>query len=602
MKKLLSVAVLFILCFFSFNFFISAQEIKDSELSELLDAYEENFLSEQIDSMNIKAQINSDASVSVTEEINYDFGSEDRHGIFRTIPLGFVPRIEPGHITINVTGVVDEVGNKYLYEITSKNPINIKVGDPNNTVTGKHTYKISYDLKRSIGYFDNYDEWYWNLTGNDWPVQIDKVTAIIILPKEVKFEDLKLKDYCGYEGENKSCGKFSQIDGKTISYVMNSNSILNSYDDFNSEEGVTIAIGFPKNIVQQPTKMDYLLYWIIQYWFYPVPFLLVILALRKRLAYYWRRRSFYKKNTMVAEYDAGEFSPMETAGIVYGDINGKDLSAAIINLAIKGYLIIKKVDNESLFEKTKKDTSSLEKNEKILLENIESKKESDLSNSFYTTADEIISNELESLNTRKYINYSILKNVKMGKANQSRIFYGCLPLLLAIFPGIIIWILLSNSLGFIFSGFLILSGVLNLIIKPRFNRLTNKGFESERKLLGLREYIDIAEDERIKFHNAPDKNPKTFEKLLPYAIVFGLEKKWAKQFENIYITPPSWYQDSNMATFSVMAFSSGMHGFSKSAGRAMTSKPHSSSGSSSGGSSGGGSSGGGGGGGGGGSW
>ena len=577
MKKILSVLVLSLLFLPSYNFFIHAQEDPSSTTTE------------QIDSMNVKAQINSDASVLVNEEINYDFGDQEKHGIFRIIPLGFVGKGEPGHITISVTGVTDESGNNYPYQITSKNPINIKVGDPDNTITGKHTYNISYVLKKSIGYFDNYDEWYWNLTGNNWEIPIENVSAVVILPADINKNDIKLKEYCGTNGEKKSCGVLSVIDGKNIAYNINAGTILNP------GEGVTIAVGFPKNIVKSPTKLDFVLNWIMQYWFFPIPFGLIFLAFRKRITYFFHRRAFYKKNTMMAEYDAGEFSPMETAGIIYGTIEGKDLSATIINLAIGGYLIIEKVDDESLFKKTDKDIAGLGVNEKKILEGIDGKKESDLNESFYPTANEVIVNELESLNARKYLDKSFLG----GKANGRGIWI-ILPLFLALNPGAFVWVLLGYSWGFIFSMFCILVAVVNIIFRPRPNRLTDKGFEAERKLLGLKEYIAMAEEDRIKFHDAPEKNPATFEKLLPYAMVFGLEKEWAKKFENIYTTPPSWYHDSHMTAFSVMAFSTGMHDFSKSTGGAMTSMPQSSS--ISGGSSGGGSSGGGGGGGGGGSW
>ena len=140
-------------------------------------------------------------------------------------------------------------------------------------------------------------------------------------------------------------------------------------------------IGFPKNIVQQPTQADYRKYFIKLYWYYPIPLLFIIFAFSRSFFYYLRRRRFYKKNTMVAEYDAGEFSPMETAGIVYGNVRGKDLSATIINLAIGGYLTIEKVDDESLFKKTDKDTTNLDEKEKKLLEGIAGKKESDLEES-----------------------------------------------------------------------------------------------------------------------------------------------------------------------------------------------------------------------------
>ena len=109
--------------------------------------------------------------------------------------------------------------------------------------------------------------------------------------------------------------------------------------------------------------------------------------------------------------------------------------------------------------------------------------------------------------------------------------------------------------------------------------------------------MDIAEKDRINFHNAPEKKPEVFEKFLPYAMVFGVEKAWAKEFEGIYTEPPKWYKDNNMSTFNTIIFANSLHSFANYSNNAISSTPGKGSGSG-----GGGFSGGGGGGGGGGSW
>ncbi|KKT22394.1 MAG: hypothetical protein UW07_C0037G0011, partial [Candidatus Nomurabacteria bacterium GW2011_GWF2_43_8] len=113
---------------------------------------------------------------------------------------------------------------------------------------------------------------------------------------------------------------------------------------------------------------------------------------------------------------------------------------------------------------------------------------------------------------------------------------------------------------------------------------------------GLKDYLQIAEKDRLLFHNAPEKKPEVFEKLLPYAMALGVADIWAKEFEGIYMAPPNWYVGSGNAAFSAMAFNHSLSNFSSYTSSSLSS---SSSGSGSGG---GGSSGGGGGGGGGGGW
>ena len=159
---------------------------------------------------------------------------------------------------------------------------------------------------------------------------------------------------------------------------------------------------------------------------------------------------------------------------------------------------------------------------------------------------------------------------------------------------------------------LLLSGIVALYsyyIRP----LTNKGLELRAYVLGLDKYIKAAEAERLKFLQGPDtaqkigesvdvNDPgqlvKLYERVLPYAILFGREKEWSKRLGEFYQTSqtsPSWYNGST--AFNAAIFASTMSNFSTAA-----SYTGGAGSSSSGGSSGGGSSGGGGGGGGGGGW
>jgi uncharacterized membrane protein YgcG len=143
----------------------------------------------------------------------------------------------------------------------------------------------------------------------------------------------------------------------------------------------------------------------------------------------------------------------------------------------------------------------------------------------------------------------------------------------------------------------------SLVAAAAFRYALNVRLDLQNKLFqhldGLKLYLGVAEKDRLAFHNAPEKNPQLFEKLLPYAIALGVEEAWAAAFKDILSQPPDWYHGSD--TFSASAFASSMHSFSTSAAASVASFPQSS-GTGSSGSGGGGSSGGGGGGGGGGSW
>ena len=546
--------------------------------------------------------VNPDGTITVTETIEYDFKDQERHGIYRDINLtkivGTTRKLE-----VDVIDVQDEKGNPYLFDVSGRNPIRVKVGDPDVTLSGMHVYKITYLAKNAIGRFDDRDEIYWNATGTDWTVPMWSAEAHVFLPGNLQANSLHIASYCGLEGIKDPC-----ISTEPLYDTETNRTEVAFFSDesvyFDTGEGMTIAVGFPKGTVAAEvpyTFWEKMLNWLNDHWFYPMPLVVVALWYRKSFQFWLRRRTYYKQNTVVAEYDAGEMDPLETAGVVNGGIANENLSAQIIYLAVRGYIKIKSVDDEFTFIQTEKVTDGLTAYDKKLLENIAGKSQTDLINTFYPIAGEVRSTVAESLIIRNYVERSGFATKVNWNGNPALIKL-FLSIFLAINPGIFIWFFAGWKFGVIFSVSCILIGLISIITNPRTSKLTDKGLEAERKLLGLKLYISVAEEERIKFHNAPAKNPEIFEKLLPYAMVFGLEQKWAKEFEGIYTVPPQWYSDSSMSTFSAVALASSLNHFSASATSAMFSAPASYSSGGSSGSSGGGSSGGGGGGGGGGSW
>ena len=153
------------------------------------------------------------------------------------------------------------------------------------------------------------------------------------------------------------------------------------------------------------------------------------------------------------------------------------------------------------------------------------------------------------------------------------------------------------GLGFLISFAnlaLVLCGIIILIFGLSMPKRTPLGAEARERILGFKEYLRVAETDRINFTDAPEKSPKVFEKFLPYAIVFGVEKKWAEKFKDVFTekTRTTWYGGGD--ALGSVAFADAISKFSSSADSAFASEGGASGG--------GGSSGGGAGGGGGGSW
>lgn len=169
------------------------------------------------------------------------------------------------------------------------------------------------------------------------------------------------------------------------------------------------------------------------------------------------------------------------------------------------------------------------------------------------------------------------------------------------------WILLGLSV-LTFNVLGAIAGITLLVIGSAMPARTTQGVALKEYLLGLKEYMKMAEADRIKQLQSPsgaDKTPidandatmlvKLYERLLPYAILFAIEEDWAKQFAPLYATPPDWYVGSS-PTFNAVYFAAAVGSFSSASVSSFAPPSSSSSSGFSGGSSGGGGGGGGGGG------
>ena len=131
----------------------------------------------------VNIAIQKDASVLVEERILYDFGSTDHHGIIRNIPLQYGEGSEKTIMSIDVLSVTDDAGVPYNYLETTGTYKELKIGDANKTVSGKHWYVIKYQMFNVINGFEDHDELYFNVTGNYWDVPILHAEANVTVPE-----------------------------------------------------------------------------------------------------------------------------------------------------------------------------------------------------------------------------------------------------------------------------------------------------------------------------------------------------------------------------------------------------------------------------------
>ncbi len=538
---------------------------------------------EQINDFGALYVIHRDGSVDAIETINYDFGTRNRHGIYRTIP--FIKTNNEGKhfaLMFDTVEVANPAGAAYQFVRSDEgNEMKLKIGDPDTTITGEHTFIIRYGVVGALTYFSDHDEFYWNVTGNDWKVGINRVNAEVMLPKEIPMSEVTAACFTGAAGAtDQNC-----VARKDAGKVRFSTSV-----PLAAGEGMSIVVGFPRDIVavREPTP-------IIGFFDTPlgkiVRVIVIVLGAAIGLAWYfalpvWIIRQWYQfgrdpkpamgvasawfepPKTKTGRY----LTPGETGTLIDEYADMKDITATIIDLARRGYIMI--------LEPTKNDFHLIKRND-------------------YTHDSSLQPFERELLE-------GLFKNGELIKVKDSEIIDTVSRVKMKLYAAVVDEKLFEKSpekvrtIYMVIAGVALFTGNLWLAIIAFFfgramPRKTVEGAQAAIIAKSLKNFL--TSQERMLTSQAKDQ--VFFEKLLPYAVAFGVEKIWATRFKDIDMKQPDWYDSYNSRAFSSIYFANSLHHASLSFTRAAT-PTLSSRGFSSG--FGGGSSGGGGGGGGGGSW
>lgn len=550
--------------------------------------------SEKIDNYTVNIAINHDGTINVEEQITYNFGEAQRHGIYREIPYKYKAR--GGNYTLEISDLTVSTGDDQRYvpfqvSRTGGNLV-IKVGDPDKYVTGVNVYTIKYKVAGAINFFDSHDELYWDTTGDGWQVPMKNVSSVVTLPAATARDQIQTQCFAGRYGSSTQCSDtFYSIEGGRgqARFIQ---------DVLSAGEGMTVVVGVPKGVIIEPTWLDELRKIATDNWIVALPFITLGV-----LYYVWRKygRDPKGRGAIPAQYDPPEgLSPAQAGTILDERADQADLTADIVHMAVNGYLKIRRIETDKLFgKKIDYELIKLKEADRLLAapeqelykslfaESKELVKISDLKNEFYKDWEKV-----------KKVTYESVVELGYFPRNPSTVRTAVVVLGL-IAGGGASW-LSATVFGPIGVVSTIISGLLVVIFGLIMPVKTIKGVLTREHILGLKRYISIAEKERIKFHNAPEKNPELFDRLLPFAMMLGVEKQWAAQFKDIYTRPPSWYEGPVGTHFSAVLLASSMSSFSTTAQSTLASKPSSAAGGGSGFSGGG--AGGGFGGGGGGSW
>ena len=613
---------------------------------------QQEYYAEGIISFHADIHIDNSGLISITEHIKvFAAGDQIRKGIFRTIPVyredvhGRKKRVD---ITVNE---VTKNGQPEPFVTSSEGDnIKIRIGDKDiDLESGVYEYAIQYETKGHVGFFEDFDELYWNVTGNDWSLPIIKASATITLPEG------------GGSLKRTSCytGAFgSKASNCSVQYDSLGNPTFTCNQPLDPGEGFTIAAAFPMGLVKRPpppTQAEKALGFLNDY--KEIPFLAILFGF---FFFTWRKYGVDpRKPVVVPTFEPPDgLSPAALAYLYTRRAGNKSFTAAMVNMAVKKVIHIKNEGKEDYYiEKGTTAHTILSKEEQEiyseLLRNKENIRVNNKNHAKFSAANSEFSRSLkEQFNIKSYY-----------RPNIKFIIYGGLMLLAVLgtylflseengedaFPVLFLIPFLAVGSGLFFTGiktfkqgcsayfFIVFGGaflfgplIMMAELLSGFSLLslvfiglsavgyvlyiflikapTPLGAEKTAAIEGFKMYMETAEENRLNMLTPPERTPALFERLLPYAIALGLENEWGDKFKDVLAQAnytPDWYTGSeihNYNRFSAALVSSVSHA------QIDPTPPSSSSGSSSGssswssGSSGGGSSGGGGGGGGGGGW
>lgn len=559
---------------------------------------------EVIKSFHTRIEIARNGDLTVTETITVNAeGREIQRGIFRDFPRSFVD--EDGRarrVDFSVISVKRDGRDEPYHTSIHNDDSRVYMGDEDVFLDkGLYTYELTYKTDRQIRFFETHDEIYWNVTGNRWSFPIEQASAEVVLPGMERF---KATDYfTGFAGDTeKNAIATFEDNGKKARFA--TTAPLAKY------QGLTIVASMAKGVINPPDESQV-------FWWFMRDFGHVLVALATFgvvLLYYviaWFRVGRDPDGgTVVPRWDLPEgLSPALVSYIDRKGLAGKSrqaISAAILNLAVKGHLVIDEDDGTpTLRAKANGDSARLPVGEAAILNALPNSKRFDLNRSNGSAVqkmDTAFSKAMETEHRKTYYEHNIwlvicglvlsvlgllatafftvtgifiilimaISALVVGSMMLPSFFIGraalrssnlTLKILGVILVGLLSafvltgvgWVILSvvgnldplRHLAFV-AAFVGIVGV-NAMFYFLIGAPTRLGAEMTSAIEGLRIYLNLVEKDRMNLRGAPKMSPTHFETLLPYAVALGVEQRWSESFE-------SWLSSADAAQAGIKSY------------------------------------------------
>ncbi|RDE10592.1 DUF2207 domain-containing protein [Pelagibacterium lacus] len=606
---------------------------------------------EEIRSFDILLEVQADGSVRITETLAVNAeGNEVRRGIFRDIPNRLAG--DGGRqiiVPIHVEAVRRNGEAEPFEEEGIDGGLRIRIGSSDRLLTrGVHEYEIVYTVERAARLFEDFDEFYWNATGNYWAFPILSAEATVRLPQGARIGEINV--YTGGQGSTGSDARIARAGADTV--------VFTTTRPLAPREGMTVSVAFAKGAIAAPEGLDAARYWLSDYRDYVVPALLLLVVLAYNgLAWLNVGRDPKKGVIFPRFYPPKGFSPALVHYVHHmgwRDSGWLAYSSALVSLAVKGLLEFDKQGKKTSLRLTGKEPDEpLSPGEAAIFADLKhlspvtiDKKSGKAFGDSRQRFVDVLERENRALYFNNHVIYTIFGVLLgLGALAVMVVFEVLPPLFLfgaafaAVFVSLIglgarsLWqgkgfgrIIAFGMLGmvvvnsgsmvidffdFSWINFPFVAAITIIAVTLIFGILMRAPTVHGRKVMdeieGFRMYLETAEKERLNFTGEPEMSVARYETILPYAMALRVEKPWSERLQGDLERnairdadksyAPHWYHGGN---FSSGSFTRSMSGVAAGLSSAMVSaQPVQASSSGTGG---GGFSGGGGGGGGGGGW
>ncbi len=571
---------------------------------------------ERILSFHSDATVQADGTLRVEETIRVRArGDRIKRGIYRDFPTlygaSYGPRTVVGFVVLEVRRDA-EPEDHHIEKRT--NGVRIYLGRADRLLPpGEYTYTLVYRTTRQLGFFESHDELYWNVTGNGWVFPIDQAMATVRLPAGIPPDRIKIEAYTGPQGAT-GRNYTAELDPEGRAHFRTT-APLAAY------EGLTIVVGWPKGYVVQPTptqekqeegkgkgkedrsqrvrgdtsvddEREVLFVGVGGLAVVFLYYLIVWLLVGRDPA----------RGTIVTLYEPpGGYSPAGLRYLTRMGFDDRAFAASLLNMAVKGYLTIRREAGVYSLAPTGVTTDVLAPEEQKIAETLlPSGQPLELKDDNCAAVSSARNASMTSLQHK-------MKDVHFH-TNTGYFLIGLgvsAVVALALIPRLLFTSALVAPLGAL--------GAVNLLFYHLLKAPTSRGRALLDKVEGFKQFLAAVEADRLERIGGPEITPPVFEKYLPYAVALGVEQAWAKKFSNALAAAgqapsgdggysPSWYSGESWGSLGAAGFASSIGDSFSGAIYSASNPPGSSSGFSDSGSGSGGSSGGGGGGGGGGGW